>query len=75
MLHVYVYVYVLMIEGKPIPTELKGEAAELRHQIELDDPSVTGTFIITSSHPSSPIFSFSFLFPLLRTTMVAIGRH
>ena len=29
-------------EGKPIPTELRNEEAELRHQIELEDENTAG---------------------------------
>ena len=29
-------------EGKPIPTELRNEEAELRHQIDLEDESTAG---------------------------------
>ena len=31
-----------MAEGKPIPTELRNEEAELRHQIELEDDNTAG---------------------------------
>ena len=31
-----------LAEGKPIPTELRNEEAELRHQIDLEDESTAG---------------------------------
>lgn len=31
-----------LAEGKPIPTELRNEEAELRHQIELEDDNTAG---------------------------------
>ena len=35
-----------MAEGKPIPTELRNEEAELRHQIDLEDESTAGMVFI-----------------------------
>ena len=34
--------FFFLAEGKPIPTELRNEEAELRHQIDLEDESTAG---------------------------------
>lgn len=36
------YIALLFAEGKPIPTELRNEEADLRRQVELEDDNTGG---------------------------------
>lgn len=44
-----IFFYVWLLEGKPIPTELRNEEAALRQEIDLEDDYTAGTFIYCSN--------------------------
>jgi hypothetical protein len=46
----------IFTEGKPIPTELKNEEAELRHQIDLEDENTAGMLSLSLSLSLSLFF-------------------